>query len=122
MKNPVIPYAIIAVLGVLIIIIVSYVGVNQRAGLVEDNNGEAQEETQEGETANDPEAIYKNSCAACHGDDLSGVSAPELSQIGNKLSEEEIKKVIIEGQGTMPPGLVGNEEADILAEWLAEQK
>src|SRR5690625_3378334 len=120
-KNPVFPYAVIAILGILIVVIISYLGVHQRAGLAEEDNGEVAEVV-EGESANDPEAIYKNACAACHGDDLTDGSAPELAQIGNKLSEEEIADIIINGQGSMPPGLVPNDEAEVLAEWLAEQQ
>lgn len=121
-KNPVFPYALIAVLGIILVIIISYVGVNQRAELAQENNGEETEVVEEGETANNPEEIYKNNCAVCHGDDLSDGSAPELTQVGNKLSEDEIKDIIINGTGSMPPGLVGNTEAELLAEWLSEKE
>lgn len=121
-KNPVFPYALIAVLGILAVILISYVGVNQRAELAKEDNGEETEVIEEGEIASDPEEIYKNNCAVCHGDDLSDGSAPELTQVGNKLSEDEIKEIIINGTGSMPPGLVGNTEAELLAEWLSEME
>jgi|SRR5699024_1956494 len=116
-RNPVIPYAIIAVLGIVTIIIIAYVGVNQREAI------ENPDAVQEGETIEDPEEIYKNMCASCHGDDLSGDSAPELQQVGNRMSEEEIKTIIIEGTDSgMPGGLVDNVEAELISEWLAEQE
>lgn len=116
-RNPLIPYAIIAILGVVTVIVVSYFGVNQREAIQNPDAVEA------GETLEDPEEIYKNTCASCHGDDLSGETATELQQVGNRLSEEEIKTIIIEGTDTgMPGGLVNNEEAEILSEWLAEQE
>src|SRR5690625_4501536 len=116
-RNPVIPYAIIAVLGIVTIIIIAYVGVNQREAI------ENPDAVQEGETIEDPEEIYKNMCASCHGDDLSGDSAPELQQVGNRLSEDEIETIINEGtDGGMPGGLVDAEEAQQLAEWLSEQQ
>lgn len=68
------------------------------------------------------ERIYTFSCANCHGTDLSGKVAPSLLQIGDRLSEEEIKTIIIEGVGTMPRGLVNEEEAEIVAKWLVERE
>lgn len=118
MRNPLIPYAIIAVIGVLAVIIISFVGVPQREAI---QNPET--EITEGETALDPEEIYQNSCAGCHGDDLAGSgSNPDLTQVGNRLSEDDIIDIIIEGKGAMPAGLATPEEADVLAEWLEDQK
>lgn len=116
-RNPVIPYAVIAVVGVLLVIIISYVGVNHR-------NAEQSEDGSQDAVSLDVEAIYKNQCAACHGDDLSGSSAPDLTQVGSTLSEDEIKDIIINGVegdiGVMPGGLVDNEQAAEIAEWLSE--
>lgn len=115
-RNPILPYAIIAILGLFLVIIISYFGVNQREAIL---NPEAAEET----AAADPEEIYKANCASCHGSDLTGDSAPDLTQVGNKLSEDEIKDIIINGtEGGMPGGLVDNEQAAALAEWLAEME
>lgn len=122
MKKNVLPFGIIAIVGIFIAIIVFYVGVSQRDDirLAEENGGE--EVVEEGEVATDPEAVYASSCASCHGQDLTGGAGPDLTNVGSKLSEDEIHTVIMEGQGSMPPGLVGNEEADLLAEWLGEMK
>lgn len=122
MKKNVLPFGIIAILGIFAAIIVYYVGVNQREDirLAEENGGEVVEDG--GEVATDPEAIYANSCASCHGADLTGTVGPDLTSVGSKLSADEIEDVINNGLGTMPPGIVNPEEAGILAEWLSEMK
>ncbi len=67
------------------------------------------------------EATYKQSCAACHGANLQGASAPTL--VGTGLSKDEILTILREGQGTMPAGLVrdGAEVEENLAAWIAAQ-
>ncbi|MBP1968690.1 mono/diheme cytochrome c family protein [Virgibacillus natechei] len=128
--NPVIPYAIIAVLGILTVLVVSIIGVGQREDIAEDGNGEEQEEAQEetgdeaeeGATEEDPSEVYTNNCMNCHGEDLSGGSGPELAEVGDRLSEDEIEEIIIEGTDAgMPGGLVDDEQAAAIATWLAEQ-
>lgn len=122
MKRNVLPFGIIAIVGIFVAIIVFYVGVNQRDDirLAEENGGE--EVAEEGEVSTDPEGIFANSCASCHGQDLSGGVGPDLTNVGSNLSADEIHDIIMNGQGTMPGGLVGNEEATSLADWLAEMK
>ncbi len=122
MKRNILPFGIIAIVGIFISIIVFYVGVHQRDDirLAEENGGEPVEE--QGEVATDPEEIFASSCASCHGQDLSGGAGPDLTSVGSSLSAEDIHNIIMNGQGAMPGGLVGNEEADVLAEWLSEMK
>lgn len=119
-KNPVVPYAIIAVLGILMVVIISFVGDNQRTAM----NDEADGVTEETEEVGDADEIYANSCVSCHGGDLTGVSGPDLTSVGDHLSEEEIHDIIVNGSenGAMPSGLTSLEEADALAEWLADMK
>jgi cytochrome c551 len=45
-----------------------------------------------------------------------------LSDIGSRLSQEEILNVIENGKNTMPPGLSKGDEAAALAAWLADKK
>ncbi|WP_226036926.1 cytochrome c550 [Aquibacillus saliphilus] len=121
-RNPVIPYAIIAVLGILTMIVLSIVGLNQQEGIEQaaENGGEQSEEG----AVSDPEEIAQ-SCIGCHGGNLEGGgSAPSLQQVGSKYSEEEIHDIILNGiEGTaMPGGLVSGEEAEALASWLAEKQ
>lgn len=123
MKNPVIPYAIIAGLGIFAVILVSLLGVNQREDILQAENGEpTEEEAGEGETAADPEEMFSNNCASCHGDDLSSGFAPDLTQIGNDYSAEEIQNIILEGNGEMPPIGVESDQAEEIAEWLLDQQ
>ena len=70
----------------------------------------------------DAESIYKKSCASCHAADLTGNAGPNLTKVGDRLSEEEINTVINEGKGIMQPGIVGADEAEVLSAWLAEKK
>lgn len=123
MRNPIIPYAIIAGLGIFAVILVSVLGVNQRDAIEQAEEGvPAEEQTEEGETTDDPEALFSNNCAACHGEDLSGNSGPDLTQIGNQLSADEIKQIILEGQGNMPPIDVADPQAEEIAQWLSEKQ
>ncbi|QDP40631.1 cytochrome c550 [Radiobacillus deserti] len=119
-KNPVIPYALIAVLGILAMIVLSFVGLDQQDEIA--NSGE---QTEGEATASDPEAVFQNTCAGCHGADLSGGAggAPSLQEVGSKYSQEEIQDIIMNGKGTgMPAGLVDAEQAEAIAAWLAEKK
>lgn len=70
----------------------------------------------------DAEEYYSNSCAACHGNDLTGGMAPDISSVGSNLSAEEIESVIIDGLGAMPSGTLPEDEARVVAEWLSEMK
>ncbi|WP_249871076.1 cytochrome c550 [Oceanobacillus saliphilus] len=125
-KNAVVPYAIIAVLGVLTVVIISFVGINQRADIqqAQDGGGEQTEQTQEGETAGgDADAVYQANCAACHGADLSGGAGPELTQVGSQYSADEIADIVQNGIGAMPAqSQVAGEELSALSEWLSEQQ
>ncbi|WP_102027000.1 cytochrome c550 [Salirhabdus sp. Marseille-P4669] len=122
-RNPVVPYAIIGVLGILAMIILASVGVNQMDE-VKGGNEEGAAEEGSGETVStDPEEIFQNNCSMCHGADLAGTgSAPALNDVGSRLSQADIEGVINNGQGIMPPGIVQGEQVTILAEWLAEKK
>ncbi|MEC5422233.1 cytochrome c [Virgibacillus sp. C22-A2] len=122
-KNPVIPFAIIAIFGILTVIVISFVGLNQREDIQQaEEGGTEQTDEQEGETTGDPDEIYQANCSSCHGGDLSGGNAPDLTQVGSKLSEEEIQDVIINGQGSMPAGMATDTEAEVLATWLSEKE
>ncbi|MDL4841517.1 cytochrome c550 [Aquibacillus rhizosphaerae] len=115
-RNPVIPFAIIAVLGILTMIVLSIVGLDQQ-----DDIAQGDDESSEEEVLTDPQEIVQ-SCIGCHGNDLQGANGPSLQQVGSKYSAEEILNIIQNGKGTMPPGVVEGEEAEILSEWLATEK
>ncbi|MFB5282849.1 cytochrome c551 [Peribacillus sp. Hz7] len=79
-------------------------------------------ETTDTAGAGDAAKLYENKCSACHGGDLVSGSAPDLDKIGSRLSQEDVEKVILEGQGAMPKGLLDENDAAKVAEWLAEKK
>ncbi|HZW67608.1 MAG TPA: cytochrome c [Pseudogracilibacillus sp.] len=122
MKRNILPFGIIAIVGIFAAIIVFYIGVGQREDIqLAEENGGVVEET-DGETATDPEAIYANSCAGCHAADLSGAVGPDLTAVGGSLSVEEIEEIIVNGQGSMPPVELSDEETTTIAEWLSEKQ
>lgn len=123
MKNNILPFGIIAIVGIFAAIIVFYVGVAQKEEVrIANEGGEEVAENGEGEVALDGDAIYAQSCVSCHGADLSGTVGPDLTQIGSKLSSDEITEIVLNGQGDMPPVDLSPEDADILAEWLSEKQ
>ncbi|AOM82603.1 c-type cytochrome [Salisediminibacterium beveridgei] len=121
---PLYPFAATAALGILMIVILSFVGLNvgqETAGENNENN-ENNEETQE---FDDPielgEHVYIGQCASCHGENLEGGGDfPALD--GGAYSEEEILTAIEEGPGNMPAGLASGEEADAVALYILEQE
>lgn len=123
-KNPVIPFAVIAVLGIIAMIIVSAAGINQREAIQnqEEHGGEQQEQAGGESASGDPEQLFQSKCASCHGGDLSGGVGPNLQEVGSRYSAEEIQGIIKDGRGAMPPGLYSGEQAKAVAEWLAEKK
>ncbi|GEK33458.1 cytochrome c551 [Kurthia sibirica] len=70
----------------------------------------------------DGEKIAQQKCISCHGSDLSNGSAPDISKIGASKSAADIQKIIEDGQGAMPGGIVTGDEAKAVADWLATQK
>lgn len=63
--------------------------------------------------------VYKNSCASCHGDNLTdGAAGPTL--IGIDYTADEIAKISVEGIGNMPAGVFDgtDEELEQLAEFI----
>ncbi len=116
--KPLIPFAIIAIVGILLTITLSFVGLNQREALESD-----EEEVEEVEEFEDPvvagEELAAQSCIACHGNDLTGASGPDISNLSGKYSEEEIVEIILQGTGSMPAQSQLNDvEADAIAQYL----
>jgi len=68
------------------------------------------------------EALFKNTCAGCHGQSLEGAVGPNLQKIGSQLTKDQILEVLNNGKGSMPPGLVKGADADTVAAWLADKK
>lgn len=102
-------------------------GGEEEANDTTDNGTTTTENADGGEQATvtvDVEKKYQQKCSMCHGVNLNDGrgNVPDLSTIGATMSKEEIEKVIIDGQGTMPGGQLQGEEAAAVAEWLANKK
>ncbi|RNB87635.1 YqzM family protein [Brevibacillus fluminis] len=71
----------------------------------------------------DAEAVFKSTCAACHGQNLEGIAGPNLTKVGSKHDAKEIENIIKNGRGGMPPGMLKKaDEIKAVAEWLAAKK
>lgn len=69
------------------------------------------------------EEAYKNSCASCHGQDLTGGAGDDLTEVGSRYSADEIADIIENGIGSMPAQKnVSDEDRTEIAEWLASKK
>ncbi|ULL18055.1 cytochrome c [Paenibacillus sp. H1-7] len=70
------------------------------------------------------EAIYKQSCMACHGGNLEGKTGPSLAAVGGKLNKDQIATKISNGGGGMPAfkNQLKDTEVQGLADWLAAKK
>src|SRR5699024_3685816 len=121
MKSNIIPFGVIAIIGIFAVVIFSSLGVSQRADFEnEGENGGNGEETEEVAEVGEAEQGVQNAGSSCHGDDLSGGAARGLTSVGSDHSEEDILPVIQDGPGSAPPGLIEGEDADKGAAWFAE--
>jgi cytochrome c551 len=71
----------------------------------------------------DGKTLYNKSCLACHGEKLEGgPSGPPLTDTKNNMSEAEIVKTIVNGVQMMPAKLLTEEQAQVVAKWMVENK
>lgn len=117
--NPVkVIFSILAV-GFAVAVLLGVVGLNyletagENAEQAEGNGGDTAQ-TAEGELPD-----YMQQCLSCHGTDLTGASAPDLTNLA--LSKDEIVDILKNGKGGMPPGLVPGNEAAV-ADYLLSLK
>jgi len=101
-------------------------GADEATGNGEEDQTEEQTGDGGGESAKvdteQAKKYFQQSCASCHGGDLSGMSGPNLQKIGADYSQEEILNIIKKGKGTMPPKQAQGERAETIAAWLATKK
>ncbi|MGM9923413.1 MAG: cytochrome c551 [Bacillus sp. (in: firmicutes)] len=83
--------------------------------------GDSGEETTTADAGQEME-LYKNNCAGCHGGNLEGAMGPALDKVGASMSKEDIERVILEGKGAMPKGVIKGDDATKVAAWLAEKE
>ncbi|WP_456278256.1 cytochrome c550 [Bacillus sp. AK128] len=115
-RNPLIPFALIAILGIGAMFLFSFVGLDNADEMA---HGGEEEPAAEAST---PEELYAANCLSCHGDQLQGGFGPALANIGSQYDAEHIQGVITNGQGSMPAIAIDADKAQALAEWLAEKK
>lgn len=98
-------------------------GVSTEEDTSEEGGGEGSDSADSEDAQLAQQTYEQSNCMSCHGEDLSGGSGPSLTNVGNTLSEDEIRTKIEEGGGGMPAGLVTDEkELDALVTWLSSQK
>lgn len=120
-RNPIMPFVVIMVVGVLAMFLFSFKGIGDSEKLADElANGDKQETTTE-QVASNPEDIYQQSCLACHGDQYQGGVGPALKGVGDRKTKEEIQDIISTGTNNvaMPKGLVPEDKAPEMAEWLS---
>lgn len=111
-RNPITPYILIMLIGIVAVFFISMKGLGDKHDLAVER-GDIEEDVTTAEF--DPE-VQSKSCISCHGDNLEGGMGPAL--VGTDLEVDEIEEIIINGKGAMPPGLVEPEHVTEFAEWL----
>ncbi|MDP4083484.1 MAG: cytochrome c [Bacillota bacterium] len=117
-RNPIIPYILIMVFGIVLVFALSFKGLGDAKEMAKDKGGKQTEATTQTASAQTPDQIYKQTCIACHGDQYQGVVGPSLKGIGQKLSKAQIEDIVTHGKGNMPPNQVSAEMAPKMADWL----
>ncbi len=121
-RNPVIPFVIIMVFGIVLMFGLSFKGLGDAKNTAKEKTGTTSTAKTDTAAATDPEGIYKSTCIGCHGDQYQGVVGPSLKGIGSKLSVDQIKQIITHGKGNMPPNRVPEDKADAMAKWVSQIK
>ncbi|MFC9776334.1 c-type cytochrome [Paenibacillus chitinolyticus] len=86
--------------------------------------GNAPEGAGSGSQTAQAESLFKAQCIACHGADLGGGVGPNLQKAGSRLSEADVKNILLNGRGGMPAfkGNLSDTDIQALAAWLAAKK
>ncbi|GAK06451.1 cytochrome c [Geomicrobium sp. JCM 19038] len=109
--QPLIPFAIIAGVGILLIITFSFIGLGAGGDDAEDGDSGS------GDPVEMADSLFEDNCLSCHGDNGAGGSAPAIAG----MDAEAVLQAIEEGPGMMPADLVTGEEAEAVAEYVANQ-
>ncbi len=113
-RNPLIPFAMIAAIGILLMLVFSFVGLDNMKEMAKEKEGGGEEQA-----ASNPEEIVKQNCTSCHGQNLEGGVGPSLKDVGERLDAAKIEETIKNGKGSMPAGVIPADQAASVAEWLA---
>ncbi|MEC2070487.1 cytochrome c550 [Alkalihalophilus marmarensis] len=115
--RPLLPFAIIAIVGIVVMISLSFIGLNQREAMQADEEGE-EEVTEIEDPVAAGEELVQASCIGCHGGDLSGGAGPALTSLEGQYTQEEITDIVVNGIGSMPSVNDNEVEADAIAQYL----
>lgn len=88
----------------------------------DDTDTKTKTEAPKQEEAAGKTVMDQKGCLACHGQNLEGGVGVALTDVGSRLSEDEIREVIVNGRGAMPKQNVEGEELDEIVNYLLEQK
>ncbi|MFN2745298.1 MULTISPECIES: cytochrome c550 [Bacillus] len=117
-RNPLIPFLLIAIMGIALVFFLSFKGLNDAKEIA----GEGNKTAEESKADASPEEIYKANCVTCHGENYEGVSGPKLKGVGDHMDTAAIKEKIQKGGNGMPAGLVPPEKLDEMAKWVSNIK
>lgn len=116
--KPLLPFAIIAAAGILLMVSYSLYGQGLRAEMNADDADLDEEVVEFDDPVAAGEELAEQSCIGCHGGDLTGASGPDITGLEGTYSDEEIADIIINGVGGMPPIDVNEVEADAIAQYV----
>ena len=88
MKNPVIPFIVIMVFGIVLMFGLSFKGLGDSKNVAKDKGTTSTAKT-ETVASSGPEGIYKSTCVSCHGDQYQGVVGPSLKGVGQKSARNK---------------------------------
>jgi cytochrome c550 len=120
-RNPLIPFAVIAALGIVLMIVVSVWGGHAAHERAAKENGASTEQKANGANQS-PDKIFQQNCSSCHGQNLEGGVGPNLQHIGSKMSKNQILNQIKNGGGQMPGNIIQGKAAEKVADWLSKKK
>ena len=68
--------------------------------------------------------LVKTNCVSCHGEQLQGMSGPNLQNVGTRLDAQQTYSIIIKGKQSMPSfkGRLTEEEVAQISLWLTKKK
>ena len=96
-RNPLIPFALIAVFGIALMFLFSFKGLGDSKELAKEKEGGT--ETTETVAAK-PEDTYKSSCIGCHGGNYEGGMGPALTGVGDRLIRKQLRTSWLVVKGT----------------------
>ncbi|SDI33763.1 c-type cytochrome [Natribacillus halophilus] len=115
--QPLIPFLLIAVAGIFLMLILSFVGLGDFGEEAEENgNGEENGEENGEDAVEVGEEVYEQDCLSCHGENMEGDTGPAIEG----QDPDAVITAIEEGPGSMPEGLVDGEDAEAVAEYVSE--